>query len=251
MRNVLSFYKKVGWKNKDQITYDSRLFEDNRKYSANYVSMCRKRIQKYIPKKGNHFLDFASGPLQYPEYIKYSKNFKTRHCVDFSNEALKQAKNKIGIRGKYYCGDFFKINFKKNYFDCILSMHTIYHINKNKQAEAIKKLIRLAKKDKPIIIVYSNPNSLISKIRSLLPKKKKKSMIYFYCYQNSWWNQFSDLADIKILPWRSFSAQHQKILFPNNFIGSWLLKILFSLENIFQNFFSKNFQYIMIILKKK
>ena len=53
-------------------------------------------------------------------------------------------------------------------------MHTIYHINKNKQAEAIKKLIRLAKKDKPIIIVYSNPNSLISKIRSLLPKKKKK-----------------------------------------------------------------------------
>ena len=65
-------------------------------------------------------------------------------------------------------------------------MHTIYHINKNKQAEAIKKLIRLAKKDKPIIIVYSNPNSLISKIRSLLPKKKKKSMIYFYCYQNSW-----------------------------------------------------------------
>ena len=78
MRNVLSFYKNVGWKNKDQITYDSRLFEDNRKYSANYVSMCRKRIQKYIPKKGNHFLDFASGPLQYPEYIKYSKNFKTR-----------------------------------------------------------------------------------------------------------------------------------------------------------------------------
>ena len=57
-------------------------------------------------------------------------------------------------------------------------MHTIYHINKNKQAEAIKKLIRLAKKDKPIIIVYSNPNSLISKIRSLLPKKKKINDIF-------------------------------------------------------------------------
>ena len=68
-------------------------------------------------------------------------------------------------------------------------MHTIYHINKNKQAEAIKKLIRLAKKDKPIIIVYSNPNSLISKLdHSSL--KKKKSMIYFYCYQNSWWINF-------------------------------------------------------------
>ena len=51
MRNVLSFYKNVGWKNKDQITYDSRLFEDNRKYSANYVSMCRKRIQIYSKKR--------------------------------------------------------------------------------------------------------------------------------------------------------------------------------------------------------
>ena len=73
---------------------------------------------------------------------------------------------------------FFKINFKKNYFDCILSMHTIYHINKNKQAEAIKKLIRLAKKDKPIIIVYSNPNSLISKLDHSSLKEKKINDIF-------------------------------------------------------------------------
>lgn len=251
MRNVLNFYKKKGWRNKGQTTLDSKLFEDNRKYSANYVSKCRKRVQQYIPKKGIHFLDFASGPLQYSEYINYSKNFKLRHCVDYSDKALKEAKNKIGVKGKYYCGDFFKINFKKNYFDCVLSMHTIYHINKNKQAEAVKKLLKIVKKNKPIIIVYSNPNTLISKIRSLLPAKKKKSILYFYCHQNNWWSQFSNLADVKILPWRSFSAQHQKILFPNNFIGSWCLKILFALEDNFHNFFSKNFQYIMIILKKK
>jgi len=251
MRDVLNFYKKLGWKNKGRITLDSKLFEDNRVYAADYVSRCRKRIQEYIPKKGRHFLDFASGPLQYPEYIKYSKNFKIRHCVDFSDEALKQAKNKIGIKGRYYCGDFFKMNFKENYFDCILSMHTIYHINKNKQAECVKKLIKLVKKNKPIIIVYRNPNNLVSKIKSIFSSKKKKSIIYFYCHQNIWWNQFSNLAYVKILPWRSFSSQHQKILFPNNFIGSWLLKILFFLENIFKNFFSKNFQYIMVILKKK
>ena len=51
MRNVLSFYKNVGWKNKDQITYDSRLFEDNRKYSANYVSMCRKEYRNIFKKR--------------------------------------------------------------------------------------------------------------------------------------------------------------------------------------------------------
>jgi len=251
MKSVFQFYKNSGWIKKKNITKDSEIFEDNRKFSADYVSKCRKRIQKYIPKKGNHFLDFASGPLQYPEYIKYSKNFKIRHCVDFSSEALREAKNKIGVKGRYYCKDFFKINFKENFFDCILSMHTIYHINKNKQSKAVKKLIKIAKKNKPIIIVYSNPNNLISKLKSVLPLKKKKSILYFYCHQNSWWNQFSNLADVKILPWRSFSAQHQKILFPNNLLGFWFLKILFLFENYFQNFFSKNFQYTMIILKKK
>ena len=44
--------------------------------------VCAEKNTKIYSKKGNHFLDFASGPLQYPEYIKYSKNFKIRHCVD-------------------------------------------------------------------------------------------------------------------------------------------------------------------------
>tara|TARA_B100001093_G_scaffold519987_2_gene611895 strand:- start:728 stop:1483 length:756 start_codon:yes stop_codon:yes gene_type:complete len=251
MRDVSNFYKKHGWKNKNHLTLDSRLFEDNRKYSARYVSKCRNRVIKYIPKNGNHFLDFASGPLQYKEYIQYSKNYKLRHCIDFSKDALTEAKNKIGNKGKYYCGDFFKINFKKNYFDCVLSMHTIYHINKNKQSSAVKKLIKIVKKNKPVIIVYSNPDTFISKLKSNLGIKKKKSSLYFYCHKNIWWEQFSKIANVEIKPWRSFSSQHQKILFPNNIIGSFFLRILFKLENLFEKFFSNYFQYIIIILKKK
>ena len=40
-------------------------------------------------------LDFASGPIQYKEHLKYSKISK-RYCVDFSKDALKQAKIKLG-----------------------------------------------------------------------------------------------------------------------------------------------------------
>ena len=52
-------------------------------------------------------------------------------------------------------------------------------------------------------------------------------------------------------PWRSFSSGHQKILFPDNFLGKYILKILFILEDKFKNFFVNNFQYQVIILKKK
>ena len=55
------------------------------------------------------------------------------------------------------------IKFKKNYFDCSLSMHTLYHINKHKQAKVVNKLINITKHNRPVIIVYSNPNTLIKK----------------------------------------------------------------------------------------
>ena len=97
--NIYKFYNTYGWKEKNNISKDAELFEDLRKNSQTYVSNCRKRILNYIPKKGNNILDFASGSIQYKEYLKYSKNFKFRHCVDFSKDAIKIAKKKLEKRG--------------------------------------------------------------------------------------------------------------------------------------------------------
>tara|TARA_Y100000591_G_C21802583_1_gene682947 strand:- start:82 stop:840 length:759 start_codon:yes stop_codon:yes gene_type:complete len=252
MNNVYEFYKKKGWKFNKNISVDSQLFEDNRKVATKYLEKTRLKILNYIPKKGKHFLDFASGPIQYKEYLAYSKKFKTRHCVDFSPMAIREARKKIKNHGKYYCKDILKINFKKNFFDCILSMHTIYHINKNKQKKVIEKLIKIVKKDKPIIIVYSNPDILLKKIYSKFFKKNKKnSQIYFYCHPNKWWKQFENKVEVSFYCWRSFSSQHQKKLFPDNFLGKIFFNILYVLEEKFPNFFVSQFQYPIIILKKK
>ena len=112
-------------------------------------------------------------------------------------------------------------------------------------------MIKVTKKNKPIIIVYSNPNTLLSRLKNIFIKKKNKQQIYFFCHPLKWWNQFESMADVKIICWRSFSAQHQKLLFPNNLIGKIMLNILLKLENKFPKFFYKNFQYYVVILKKK
>ena len=39
MKNVSKFYNKKGWNSNDQITLDSKLFEDNRKVAENYKEM--------------------------------------------------------------------------------------------------------------------------------------------------------------------------------------------------------------------
>ncbi len=249
--DVYKFYNEVGWTERKKDTNDAILFEDLRSSAKKYVSHSRSKINKYIANEGVHILDFASGPIQYKEYLKYSKNFEFRHCVDFSKKAISEAKKKIGKRGKYYNQDFLKINFKKNYFDTIISLHTIYHINKKKQAYVVKKLIKISKKNSPIIIVYSNPDTLINIIKKKIFKQKhKKQKIYFYCHKLDWWKQFNKLAKVEIYPWRSFASQHQKKIFPNNSLGKLLFKILIFLEDTFPNFFVKYFQYPIIVLRK-
>jgi ubiquinone/menaquinone biosynthesis C-methylase UbiE len=217
------------------------------------------RVFKHIPKSGKYILDMASGPVQYPEYLQFSKNFEKRYCVDFSETALEVAKKKLGDRGEYLCGNFFDLEIDSNFFDCSISLHTIYHIDKDKQAEAVRKLIKVTKPGKPIIIVYSNPNAftslitpwkLLRIIKSLIFKDTVPS-IYFFAHPNKWWNQFSDQAEVKFYPWRSFSSLYQKILIPNNSIGNSLLKKLYALEEKYPNFFVNNFQYPMIVLTKK
>jgi hypothetical protein len=263
-KTLSEFYKKFGWEIKDEITEDARQFEDLRNCASAYLTKCRMRVYEHIPKKGKYLLDMASGPIQYKEYLSYSKNFEKRYCVDMSVDALNLAKDKIGNHGEYINDSFFNINFQNNYFDCSISLHTIYHIDKDMQSIAVNKLLDATKLGHPVIIVYSNPDTLLNKLMILKNKLKNRKIkhnnffkvtneqeIYFYLHKLDWWDQFKDRATVKIHPWRSFLSDTQKKYFPNNKIGKLMFYILFKLENIFPNFFANNFQYVMIVLEKK
>lgn len=266
---VSKFYNTSGWETEHEITEDARRWEDLRENSKEYVSKCRMRVAKHIPEYGKNFLDMASGPIQYKEYLEYSKNYTKRYCIDLSLSALESAKKKIGDHGEFLHGSFFDISLDENYFDCSVSLHTIYHMDKNRQEEAVRKLIKVTQPGKPVIIVYSNPNTIISSLMSSLPfyilrkakiflqrfkkkfKKKEDLNVYFYAHPINWWERFNDIAYITILPWRSFNSDVQKRLIPNNKIGTKMLSLLFYFEEQYPNFFVKYFQYPMIILIKK
>ena len=266
---VSKFYNTVGWETKENITEDAKRFEDLRDHAKEYVSKCRLRVLRHIPDHGVNILDMASGPIQYKEYLEYSRNFKSRHCGDLSLEALKQAKKKIGNHGVFVHGSFFEIPMEEHFFDCAISLHTIYHIDEQRQEEAVRKLVYVTKPGKPVIIVYSNPNTFVSFLKSpvhllrrtrrLLGKLRAKEnriqkedvSLYYHPHPIEWWNRFSDIATVKILPWRSFQSNHQKRLIPDNELGRKIHNVLFKLEERFPNFFVKHFQYPMIILTKR
>jgi len=260
---VSKFYNTVGWETEEEITEDARRWEDLREYAKDYVSKCRLRVLRHIPDSGFNMLDMASGPIQYNEYLEYSRNFMKRYCIDLSASALEKARTRIGDHGVFLQGSFFDIPLESDFFDCSVSLHTIYHIDKDRQEEAVRKLIHVTKPGKPVIVVYSNPITLVALIGSLFPfrllkncqdhnsNKDESTSLYFHAHSVEWWSRFSDIADVNILPWRSFAANIQKRLIPNNKLGKTMLDMLFTLEERFPKFFVKYFQYSMIILKKR
>ena len=265
---VSNFYNTVGWETAEEITEDARRWEDLREHSKDYVSKCRLRVLDHIPEIGENMLDMASGPIQYKEYLEYSRNFKKRYCVDLSSGALEGAKKKIGDHGVFLHGSFFDIPLDESVFDCAVSLHTLYHIDKDKQEDAVRKLIRVTKPGKPVIIVYSNPHTIgflfgpsftfrvLDRVRRFLRKREDKTeqegaSLYFYPHPIEWWNRFKDTAKVEILPWRSFTAEVQKRLIPNNKIGTKILDLLFKLEERFPDFFMKHLEYPMIIITKQ
>jgi ubiquinone/menaquinone biosynthesis C-methylase UbiE len=262
---VSKFYNSVGWETRGDVSEDASRFEDLRKCAAEYVSKCRLRVLKHVDKGGENILDMASGPIQYQEYLQFSRNYKKRYCIDLSSSALEQAERKIGNHGVYLCGSFFDLKLEDDFFDCSMSLHTIYHIDKNRQEEAVRKLIRVTKPGRNVVIVYNNPRTLIDlcKIplisirkaaRSILgsrSKRNEEAELYFFSYPLKWWERFSDVAEVQIVPWRSFSSEDQKRLIPDNALGRKIFELLFFLENTFPKFFANYFEYPMIILTKR
>ena len=260
------YYNNDGWDTFDGVTEDARRWEDLRICAVEYLTKCRLRVLDHIPEFGENILDMASGPIQYPEYLAYSSKFKKRYCVDLSKKALDAAKKKIGDHGEYFHGNFLKLEFPKNFFDCVISLHTIYHIDQSQQEEAVHKMLELVKPNKPVIIVYSNPYSLENIIfnpikyfikltfyfkNKILNKKIKKNQFYFKPFNLLWWYRFKKKGKITLKTWRSFSVRTQKIFFPNNIFGKLLFKFLYFFEERLPILSLLLATYPMIIIEKR
>jgi hypothetical protein len=172
-------------------------------------------------------------------------------------------RRKLGIMVSFYVDLFLIFSWKKISLIVQLVFIPIYHIDKDKQEEAIRKLIRVTKPGNLVIIVYSNlhtiirylllPIHFIRMIKKLLRKNKEGEGkdLYYFTHPIRWWDRFRDVADIQIVPWRSFGSNYQKRLIPNNKFSKHMFYILFNMEERFPNFFVKYFQYPMIVLTKR
>jgi ubiquinone/menaquinone biosynthesis C-methylase UbiE len=254
---VRDFYDHRGWQadttGPGAVYGDAQLWEDLRPCAAEYVSACRRKVLEFLPPSGERILDAGSGPIQYPEYLEYSSGFAKRVCVDLSQRALDEARTKLGDRGEYVSASLLELPFPDDHFDAAVSLHTIYHIDKDQQEDAVRELLRVLKPGALAVVVYSNPDRLAARLKALVRRRRSPDSgpIYFFAHPLSWWQRFSDEAAIEIVPWRSLNANESRRLIPDNALGARMFRALLSFENAFPRWAVWAGCYPMIILTKR
>ncbi len=252
--NVRNFYDGKGWDaDAAGTTSDAQLWEDLRPCARAYVAACRLKLLEFLPASGELFLDAASGPIQYPEYLEYSRGFKKRVCVDLSQKALDSARQKLGDHGEYVQASILELPFPDAHFDAVVSLHTIYHIAREQQEAAVRQLIRVTKPGHRIVIVYSNPDRLLAVVKRKLSGRAgvASEPLYFHAHDLKWWSRFSDTSQVELHPWRALTAQDSKRLIPDNFLGKLAFRSLLAFEKLFPGVATRLGAYPVVVLTRK
>ncbi|KAF0152458.1 MAG: type 11 methyltransferase [Ignavibacteria bacterium] len=198
MKSVKEYYDKTGWTKQKGGYVDALSFTTTK--GNDYKNNCNERLRKLIGEP-ELLLDVACGasPL--------NSKAKKQLCIDFSITAVTEAK-KNKPDGFFVLGDITALPLKDNSVTDTVSMHTIYHVHKDKQEEAIKEITRVTK-NKCYIVYNAGKHARLVNILSLPlqlwnwsekrinPNSKRK--IYFYAHSYKWLEKFGEVKTYRLL----------------------------------------------------
>ncbi len=282
-RQVKAFYDSVGWRTIGDGLYQNARYEDLRPVSRAYIHRCHMRVKKYLPAQGRFLLDAGSGPIQYPEYLEYSRGFQRRVCLDISARALREARQRIGEHGLYVVGDIANLPFAGGSFDGVVSLHTIHHLPQGEHKQAFAELYRVLRPGGKAAVVYSwGQASPLMRLfqrpirwaQALLARRRRRKGAssegmaqiatdpqaqallrspgtFTFKHGYRWVAQnLSALPGFQVRCWRSVSTAFLRAFIHRPLLGSFWLRVLFYLEELAPHFFGRVGQYPLIVFQR-
>jgi len=283
-QDVRQFYDEIGWQEIGEGVYQNARYEDLRPVSLEYINKCHLRVCQHLSPDGRYMLDAGSGPIQYPEYLEYSRGYQARVCADISIVALAEARQRIGDRtsggkGMFVVADVANLPFDQDVFDGVVSLHTIHHLPIEEHSQAYQELYRVLAPSKSAVVVNGWQDSSImrmfvkpikwknrmrknikrildSSFRDLSTAQRGSTQVTtkgtFVNKHNADWlrREVGSLMHLEIYVWRSVSVRFLRAYILPNLGGKWLLRQLYQLEERFPHFMGEHGQYPLIVLKK-
>ncbi len=189
MESVKKYYEQIGWTRQKGKYVDTIMFSSGK--GEKYKKRCNDRLRNAVGSP-DLLLDIGCGAMP------FASNAKRQLCVDFCRTALYEAKKNMPA-GIFVLADITCLPFKNNSVDDTVSLHTVYHIHKNKQQTAIEEIARVTKHK--CYIVYNAGKHAVAVNLLTLPLQlwnwsekrinpNSKRKLYFYAHSYKWLEQF-------------------------------------------------------------
>lgn len=265
-REVREFYNQVGWQEVSEGLYQNAHYEDLRPVVRDYIHRCHLRVKRHLPQQGRFLLDAGSGPIQYPEYLEYSKNHERRVCADISHTALLAARQRIGEHGLFIVSDVSRLPFASDSFDGAVSLHTIHHLPGADHVPAYLEIHRVIKPGSSAAVVNGWDSSplmdFMDRLKARMKARKghdtkkkdavsKESGTHVVKHDARWLHRsLKDLFKYRVYVWRTPSVNVMRFFIREEWRGRTVLRLLFWLEERFPRFFGEKGLYPLVVIQK-
>jgi ubiquinone/menaquinone biosynthesis C-methylase UbiE len=287
-QEVKQFYDQVGWKLVGADVYQNARYEDLRPVSRQYIHECHLRVMRHLSPSGRFLLDAGSGPVQYPEYLEYSRDYQYRVCADISLTALQEARKRLGDRGLYVVADVANLPFKAEVFDGVVSLHTIHHLPEEEHLRAFRELYRVLAQGKKAVVVNGwSASRWVNYFEPLIRFANRLRHVFarlgwtveesvdetndaagqrkagrgktggtpkgtFTSKHDAEWvkRDVGHYMPVEILVWRSVTVRFMRALIHPRLGGRALLRWLYALEERYPRYFGEHGKYPLIVIQK-
>jgi len=285
-QQVREFYNQVGWHEVGEGVYQNARYEDLRPVSREYIHRCHLRVARHLKPEGKYLLDAGSGPIQYPEYLEYSKGYQFRVCADISVTALREARKRIGNHGLFVVADIANLPFEKDVFEGVVSLHTIHHVPADEHVQAYTELYRcLTPGSKAAVVQGWGTIQPVTRLLNFVIRVKyglkrrlvqsresesngsavnrnhsahvvsaapsQQSGTFVQKHSPAWLErEIGSRMPVQVWVWRAVNVAALRELAHEKRGGRTLLRFLYWLEERFPHFLGKNGNYPLIIVEK-
>jgi uncharacterized protein YbaR (Trm112 family)/SAM-dependent methyltransferase len=162
-RQIAAFYADAWRRNEAGALRAKTIHEDNTDLGQRYAGEGGRRFRDHFLRRGarnRYLLDAACGAQ--PQRLGHP--FTYHVCVDFSLAGLAECRRLLGDRAIVASGSLLKLPIRTGVCDGVVAAHCVYHIDKDRQAEALGELSRVLAPGGSMLVFYANPAAAPSPI---------------------------------------------------------------------------------------
>ena len=257
---VRQFYDEYGWVVDGRGSGEDRSFRGRSDAFAAYSRVSTKRVLDTLGETRGSVLFVGGGDM--PEsHMAVARTFERIVCLDLSAVGLEVARRKLGDAAEYVVGSILDTDLGTGVFDVVYCAHVLYHINRDNQEAAVRRMLQACKPGGRVVLVYANPWSpvrIAGRLAAALLGPLRKSpppgapaKLYYHDHPLGWWRRFADQARVRIAPWEAVAGRIATPFLRPQSVAAGFVHAAIALEKAWPGLAIRLWQYPLIVLEKR